>query len=61
MAGGDTQMKVEVSTVRQISDTFEQELSHEHGGRQRREQFVGRTREELAAMVGERRHELEKR
>jgi hypothetical protein len=53
-------MTVTQSPVKQVGSSFEQELSYLHDGRLRREQFVGRSPDELERMVTERQAELKR-
>ena len=53
-------MTVHISPVKVTATGFEQELSYLHGGKLRREQFVGWSREHLRKIVAERRAELKR-
>jgi hypothetical protein len=46
--------------ITQVGSCFEQELSYFHGGKLRREQFVGFSREHLGKVIAERRAELKR-
>jgi len=53
-------LKIDKTVVKQTAEGFEQELSYQCGHKIRRELFLGRSRDELAAMIIERRRELER-
>ncbi|MGD0163707.1 MAG: hypothetical protein ABSB39_14670 [Candidatus Sulfotelmatobacter sp.] len=53
-------MTITQSPVKVTQTGFEQELSYLHGGKLRREQFVGFSREHLGKVIAERRAELKR-
>ena len=53
-------MTITVSLVKVTPTGFEQELRYLHGGKLRREQFVGWSREHLSKIVAERTAELKR-
>ncbi len=52
------QLTIVVSEAQQVGSCFEQELSYMHDGRIRREQFVGRSRDELDRAITDRQADL---